>query len=65
MDMEGKAAAAVEDCMQTFKTYFDFKQLAQIQVRFRDGRTVLAWTYQDSICDRTQEAALRPPCSGK
>ncbi|GJP34207.1 hypothetical protein CLOM_g3013 [Closterium sp. NIES-68] len=33
VDMEGRPVAAVEDCMQTFKTYFDFDQLAEIQAR--------------------------------
>ncbi|CAI5479113.1 unnamed protein product [Closterium sp. Yama58-4] len=33
VDMEGRPVAAVQDCMQTFKTYFDFDQLAAIQAR--------------------------------
>jgi lipopolysaccharide biosynthesis glycosyltransferase len=32
-DLEGRAAAAVEDCSQTLETYFDFDQLAKIQAR--------------------------------
>ncbi|CAI5966397.1 unnamed protein product [Closterium sp. NIES-64] len=33
VDMGGMAAAAVEDCMQTFDQYFDFNQLAEIHAR--------------------------------
>ncbi|CAI5464173.1 unnamed protein product [Closterium sp. Yama58-4] len=33
VDMEGRPVAAVQDCMQTFKTYFDFDQLVTIQAR--------------------------------
>eukprot|EP00270_Netrium_digitus_P011753 TRINITY_DN3750_c0_g3_i1.p2 TRINITY_DN3750_c0_g3~~TRINITY_DN3750_c0_g3_i1.p2 ORF type:complete len:222 (-),score=57.19 TRINITY_DN3750_c0_g3_i1:99-743(-) len=36
--MEGRAAAAVEDCMQMFGTYFDFKQLARIHEKKMDNK---------------------------
>ncbi|XP_024384790.1 probable galacturonosyltransferase-like 10 isoform X2 [Physcomitrium patens] len=33
IDLGNRAAAAVEDCSQTFETYFDFNELAKIQAR--------------------------------
>ncbi|KAG0602932.1 hypothetical protein M758_10G053000 [Ceratodon purpureus] len=33
IDLEDRAAAAVEDCSQKLETYFDFDQLAKIQAR--------------------------------
>jgi len=33
IDLEDRAAAAVEDCSQKLQTYFDFDQLAKIQAR--------------------------------
>jgi hypothetical protein len=40
-DLEGNAAAAVEDCSQRFAIYFDFAQLAEIQAR--EGPDRPAW----------------------
>ncbi len=40
-DLEGNAAAAVEDCSQRFAIYFDFAQLDEIQAR--EGLDRPAW----------------------
>ncbi|CAI7879254.1 unnamed protein product [Closterium sp. NIES-53] len=51
VDMGGMAAAAVEDCMQTFDQYFDFHQLAEIHAQKKpDQPRMPKFPFDKSAC---------------